>query len=284
MEELAVKEEWYLLRPESNAQRAAREQFLQTIKDKAPNVLRSLADDVLPLYKAVYDWERESGKKSFDHSLSLLSGFAIKDLASPFTIIHPESPNFYGKREKEVKQFQHALRQWAERWHLIDYWFLDVVERTLKRWSQLKALRQLDWSHEGEYTGGFLIDKVISFEFMTWDVETEPWKEYEKRFLEAVKDWLRKYHDEKLRMGLRNKKRIARDKRERSHFVWLVEYQVNELPITSRRGNSIVSGYSGANSLDHTTVSEAINSLASLIGLTLRPLKRGRPRRFQPVL
>ena len=279
--EEVVTEEFLETRPGSQAQREARQQFLKAIREKAPGVLRSLADDVLPAYKAVYAPNRKSGEAP-DPSLFLLAGFAIKDIASAYNRVSLASEDFYGKREKEVRQFQQALRRWAERWHLIDYWLLDAVQRTLQEWSQRKILGELDWNYEGDFADGYPIDRVVSFKFMTWDAKTEPWKEYEKRFLQAAKAWIREYRDETRPQG-RGRKRLARNKREQMHFAWLVENQVNELPITSKRGRSIVSEYSGRNLLDHTTVSEAIDSLASFIGLTKRPLKPGRPPRSRPV-
>jgi hypothetical protein len=210
-----------------------------------------------------------------------LAGFAVKDIVSAYNIVYLEPEDFYGNREKEVRQFHQALRRWAERWHLIDFWLLEVVQRTLKEWSQLKELGALDWNYEGDFADGYLIDRVVSFQFMTWDAKTEPWKEYEKKFLQAAKDWLKEYRDE-TRQRERGRKRQARNKREQAHFAWLVEHQVNELPITSKREKSIVREYSGSNPLDHATVSEAIDGLASFIGLTKRPAKRGRPSRSQP--
>jgi len=116
------------------------------------------------------------------------------------------------------------------------------------------------------------------FKHPAWN-NSDTWPSYRTKVEAAFKIALKEYHS---RMNLEAGKNIRRgaiQKREDSHYVWLVEYQINELPITKANGKSIVSIYGGRRGLDEGTISQALNRTAELIGLTLRANKRGRPRK-----
>jgi hypothetical protein len=111
-------------------------------------------------------------------------------------------------------------------------------------------------------------ERAFHFTFDPWDAALDTRASYKKKVGDSFKLWLEDYCERiEESHGDGNK---AYDSRKPDHYVWLVEHQIN-----GRRYEYIAEHYQGEKGLEFRNISEAINRLAKLIGLTMRPT-RGR--------
>jgi hypothetical protein len=178
-----------------------------------------------------------------------------------------------------------SLRGWLERWNLVSPWLADCTLQTLRSWYRASnhigyfefgeqdriteyVPNSLNWryKHWPEMKGPNEI-KSSDYKFTEWDPEAEDWRSYQKRQEANFKKHLLEYRKRTLKSLGKSKPYVARKKYANYHYEWLVDFQVNRLRISQiiRKHNQ-----KGIRGLSHSTISEAIHSLARLIVLRLR--------------
>lgn len=101
-----------------------------------------------------------------------------------------------------------------------------------------------------------------------FDTELNSYYKKKKTDLEQYNNWVKENHIHAARS-------IAVNKRNPSHFDWLIDYQIEQMTFSD-----IAKKYGGSSqALSARSVSEAIYGLAELIGFTLRPPQKGRPHK-----
>jgi hypothetical protein len=246
---------------------AARNEFLSVVARRKPDVLKDLAGNPFEAFLKMYPQEW----CYYPHVFSYI--FARRGEAF--------IPTAMALRE--------ALWDWADRYHLQDWWCIELALWTLFHWRKDSKLReQFEWKYVFPPRYGLLSshdEKELSEEFWSskdgtvfgfphWDPDDgHQWNRslYEEILTKNFKTRMHAYLDKIESMAReRGLKRVS--KIEKDHFMWLVAYQIEErlqeeIRKDARRGSE-------------QTVSKAIGKLANYIGLTLRYCGRGkRPKK-----
>jgi hypothetical protein len=247
----------------------ARQTFLAEVKQICPDVLASLSETILPHYQALSELIPNSV-----HPVVLDWPFQLEQRAKQAIERRPNYP-LVKRGSSDVIQRQSALFNglclWGQQWNLAHRWLFGEAIETLHLWNQVGEAKKLDWACFNEFRMKRQRAPLV-FEFTEWEPKEEPFTAYKSRAMQAFRERLDRYQESRLG-ALDANALIARRHNERSHYAWLVEFQVN------RKGYSEIAGtINTGNGHDHEkTVREAVKSLASLIGLKLRTVKRGRP-------
>ena len=247
-----------------DSRQRAREEFLQALERRAPEVRHSLAQDVFPLYERIGDLLARAMLVDLALWPEHLSEMARLRYASEKDLEH--LPVALHSRFK----FELTLCAWAQRWNLLDAWLFREALETLRDWHRAGITG--DWAYV-PYRRMANMASAFHFEYPPFDSAVDTWTSYRRRVEAAFANAFANYRERA------KKQNIAKPKaREHSsyHFDWLIEFQVNKLgfsEIGKQYGRSL--GIKTRN-LDAITVREAIHSVAALIGLTLRNVKRGR--------
>jgi hypothetical protein len=253
----------------------ARLEFFRTIKRKKPEIVSSLAQDVLPLYRLLTEESRR---------------FPI--LWGHLTL--PDRDKAYQEACLEVAA---AILSWSSNWNLawlrrnvredgteskpalINEFCLDQTIETLNAWCWHGVPNELDWSYTLTYKSYstyqvqyFTAARIFQFEYPSWPVHADSWKSYEKKLDEAYRAAKKLYHEEQLQFTNVSIIPAAVDKRNPAHFDWLVDYLIEEMTFAG-----IARKYGGHEGLSERSVSGAIYSLTDLLGLTLPYRRVGRP-------
>ncbi len=251
-------------------------QFLRAIKRIAPEVLSSLASDVLPLYQSVYlsgaEFDRDYLINGFTNEISNGVGSAgripIASMPDDLLLERSGGNGFFKLRI--------AVWRWAKLFHL-DGRVLDFAMRTLKTWNQSSAMEERDWEYGLE--SPIILDPQLGFrfEYPQWQPGADTWSSYEKKFdlaLSRAKD----EYKQKMRLtlkGIKSGKPVGKYKSE--HFEWLVYFQSKK-----KDYEEIYEMYKAACNVGSVkTVSKAVKESAMLIDMPLRDTGRkpGRPRK-----
>jgi hypothetical protein len=248
----------------------ARKKFLRAIGEHAPRVLKTLSRYVFPCYKEIIKYESDVG--------GLYSNLAL----TPSSIEANARFGVETDLETEIKKFntkyypvvrlQHVICKWARQYNLVDEWCINEALQTLILWRH-EASRK-DWAYTPEVIVGEEPWLNFSFLFKPWDVETVTWSTYQteikKEFLRELHEY-RKHVEEVARL---DKIAPVKSKHGESdhHFMWLAQYQCRRFDLPT-----IANCYDGFDSVETSTIHDAIKSTASMIGLTLRKAPRGRP-------
>lgn len=258
----------------------ARQIFLDTIAEVAPHVLTALAD-LLPLYRNASpllnkieellkdelgddEYETDQGTVSFEPEpqRDWISGVALQT-SEP----RPE----YIEAWQQLEPLRTALRRWANEHHLNIDWILFAARDTLGQWQFQGPPERLSWHYPFviAYVGN---QHKFSFQPRGWAPEAETRAEATARLRTEFSQYLAKYLDgvERILSDSPGWRRTPakRGSASENHFEWLVRYQV--------------CGWSKSTlARDHhasfDTVDDALKRTAALIGIPLRPGKRGRP-------
>jgi len=239
----------------------ARTRFLLWVQVLAPEVLGSLRDDVSPAFRALYrrKHRRRTRDWNFDHwwrwsDLRRAGADLPRDLVAPL---------------------REALLSWAKRFHLTDEWVLDQALMTLRVWEEAgQGADRLSWFLPQVENASPISDVEGMFAFLTlgWGPAVETWAEANARIRRAFDRYLNHYRCQI--EGLceqRGWKRTPHKRRGSPHLVWLLLYQVK-----GWRYGEIARKHHA----DRNTVKDGIQSVADLIGLTVRRAgPPGRPRK-----
>ena len=252
------------------AQGYARVAFFGAIERTAGDVLIELRDTVLPLYFDVLQSisATRPGADSEDPE-GLVPGARCLDKYSKEYVC----PIFFWERLKEfheetphLKALHDGLDAWSKRYGLTDEWFMEELFWNFSRWDPAPWPDGAPW---WEYTD------------LLWVmVDTEPifkwvppaYNPFQKTRIQYTTE-INKYCEYQERLGYRTLSGVVNSKKLRNseHYDWLVQFQVlgwNYTKIALRAsGNSL-----------SKAITAAVKEKAKIMGLTLRPAKRGRPR------
>jgi len=251
---------------------SARDQLLRTIKRYRPDVLVSLAANVLPLYSKFYRpdvqqhhllqwWQlRDKNDKKWNRQRAASDGGIM--------------PLF---------QLERALLHWADSYNLKKEWFLDYALQTLSLWCRLGRSKDLDWAYSLQVPRYVAVDvpSKFRFEYDPWDPTVDTWRSHRKKVTQAFEVARDAYRDTITATLQSGKRSVAREKLEEAHFRWIIDYQIPANGMTKTR-REIARGATTSGGVDLATVNEAIKTLASLVDWELPPWKRGRPRKPKP--
>lgn len=249
-----------------------RKQLLHAIKRLRPDVLSSLAADVLPLYRKFYRpdvrqyhlmhwWQLRDANDQKWNRLRAASGGEV------FPLFHLER----------------ALWRWADTYNLKEDWFLDYALQTLRLWCQQGTHEERDWAYSLEGPRYTVVDvpSKFHFEYDPWDPKVDTWKSYKRRLNDSFVSAVDAYSEAITAALLAEKKKIARQTYEEAHYKWIIDCQI-PLNKKTKSKSEIAHHASTSGGVDLKTVDEAIKTIAHVVGWTLRPPKRGRPRKPRP--
>jgi hypothetical protein len=253
---------------------SARAKFFRAIKRRAPAVLSSLKSDVLPLYTATVSPEPISEYIiAFDLAMlpENLAEMASRDMVGNEKL-EKEHLGFFPPLYQANARFELALCKWGKCYHLTDEWIFSEALKTLNLWYYDRNADS--WACESEaYAPDVEMydhEQAFNFTFDPWDAAIDTQASYKKKVSEEFTARLKDYCE---RMKESHGKGKAYDSRSHKHFRWLVEHQIN-----GRRYEEIAQSEQDENGMDFRRISEAINPLAKMLGLTLRSA-RGRSAR-----
>jgi hypothetical protein len=259
---------------DGEAQTEARKQFLEAIREEAPEVLTTLAAEPQRLFQGMWDQSLASLPEEERHPLLLV----VRLRWSPAFHWH-RFKNAYPGHDPDGAEFADALRRWARQWNLdqsVDDWILERALTTLQEWTAFpeRVLRDdLWWAEYYEATTVELTDEEQTVAFpraYTWNPQ------FERK--SAVRERIRSDFERHLADALDRIEAIANDRLTTppkltsgdAHFRWLVHYQVQDLDwdqIAERADRSA------------KQVREAARAIAHTVGIEPRKgTPRGRPR------
>jgi hypothetical protein len=217
-----------------------------------------LAADVFPKFRKLYDIGHT---EPFDHPNSWK--LAVNgDLRGWETVCLAVEDPIYDKVDEDIHGYfsilRDALMGWTDRFSLNNEWFLEVALYTMNDWCENPEKEGADWPELGPVL--WHREVGFRFEFPSWEPSVDTWRSYHKRIVAAFHQRIEAYR--KSKMDTTPEEALAREKHEEMHFVWFVEFQINEksmAQIAREYGN-----------VDRSTVSEAVRCLAPLLGLHLR--------------
>lgn len=253
---------------------SARIEFFRAIKRRAPAVLLSLKSDVLPLYIATVPPEPTSEYVivfDLDMLPENLAEMASRDMVGNDEL-EKEHLGLFPPLYQPHARFELALCKWGKGYHLTDEWIFSEALKTLNLWYHSRNAD--NWACESEVYAPdvemYDHEQAFKFTFDPWDAAIDTQAVYKKKIGEVFKARLKDYCE---RMKESHGKGKAYDSRTSKHFRWLVDHQIN-----GRRYEEIAQSEQDENGMDFRLISEAINPLAKMLGLTLRSA-RGRSAR-----
>lgn len=243
-----------------------RRQFLDTVRQIAPQVLVTLRDEVLPTYREaqplvlnatprrtlrVHGRRRGRRVNLFDSVLRSHWGPTIalsdRDFAS------------------HTASLRDALIRWVDHFGLSAEWTLKVALATLRSWSRHpEALEQLAWEHRRISWDAAVTGEEATFVFRHryWDPASETWSDFWQEICAAFNEYGAFYRKKVEAIAESKGFRRAPQKRAQEHFEWLARYQMKRESLED---------ISSSVPITRQAVSRAINELAGLIELPLRP-------------
>jgi hypothetical protein len=244
-----------------------RDQFLMAIERVAPQVLRTLREDVFPLYRK----HRPRSQRAY---LSLWTDYKLQDLV--------------------LQDLRPGIERWANHYHLggpvgstpprgvdplVD-WMGPIILATLMTWGKEGAGARLAWCIFNQFSVGAYMEHPDPFRFRTegWAVlrETEP--DFRARATREFEEALGQYMRRRFADAEARGKCPMPSKVKPEHFDWLVKFQV------LRESHSRIVSLSGR---QRSAVSDGIRRAALLVAgkpcdyWLMPPLPAGRKRRNQ---
>jgi hypothetical protein len=254
----------------------ARASFLRRIKQKAPQVLSSLATLVYPTYEKLWDLLNEPPTNAYNDSATrnllevilrswlFLTNTNKRIVDGTLVGVALNDDNY-----RQLFELEQCLHNWSTQHYLTCDWVKDSALRTLGYWSKNGLPEDLDWfiALDSDFKNS---QSPFSFVFPEWNPQADTWKSYNDKVQRAFTARLLEYKKEVLAKCREKGVVFAKETYAEDHFTWLVEFQINCKPMVqiAREHGPLQEG-----GLDRSSVSEAIHKLASLIDLSLRPSK-----------
>lgn len=285
-----------------------REHFLYAIQRHVPEILRSLEHDVLPLYLPLYVATAPAMRPWYGWTEG-------RKLVSPGTPVTDIPDHEIEVITPEAVKARQAVISWAEDYHLGpsnfereglpgDTWFLERAHDTLrywchrrysdtrgKAWSPLGAsdMLRFELSQRNAERKAEVFDPgkvrplrfssaptiAIHFPSYEWQPDGELEADLEDRIIANVRHWLRQHIAYGKAVAQQHRWEPTLEKRElENHLKWVVLYQVKELNFTE---------VAKCVHRNRRHVTNEISNTAELIGIILRPARRGRPKKQDSV-
>lgn len=249
-----------------------RKRLLKAIQHHRPDVLSSLATNVLPLYSKFY---RPGAKQHH-----LMHWWQLRDKNDKEGNRRRAAS---GGEATPLLQLERTLWRWADSYNLKEEWFLDHALQTLSLWCRHSRGVHLDWAYKLQGPRYVAVDVPSKFRFECdpWNPKADTWRSYKGKLTEEFKEASKAYRKTITATFHSRKQTAAREKLEETHFQWIIDYQIPANGKTKTM-SEIARGATTSGGVDPATVNEAIKSLASLVDWELLPSKRGRPRKPKP--
>lgn len=255
------------LRPGPNRKRDARNEVLSAFQRIEPEGLRSLREQVFPLYLAARPEILASGPEKTPHG------------EDPFEW----AVRHYRSRSARSVPARFALRRaftaWAARWDFKDAWMLDAARETLRLWSQSPtSAERLEW--QSVSTGLFKRPatsderRLAVLHVSEFRQEQETPDEYGARVKAALSAEVDAFVVGQKTM-LKDAAWPSVSTKRPEHFDWLARYHLKRESLTEIAASVRTTP---------PAVLKAIHEIARLTGFTLRkplPGKKKRARRPQ---
>lgn len=245
----------------------ARAVFLRRVEQHAPEVLRSLREDVLPVYRHTWanpDLQTRVGRQWWDRNAA--SWHLIIDM------VEQGQAGYEG-----LVPLLHALQEWRDRFSLADDWLLSDALETLYTWTcvpgHLDSAPDEFIQHDDDGGVWEPIVAPAAFSLPECLPTLETWAAYEKRARRAFDAVLREYRRSVDAYAKAAGLVASTEKRNRTggdpfkHFDWLVRFQVQ------RWTHKKIAGHyrtTAGHAYTEKTVASAIRRTAESIGLTRR--------------
>ncbi|HBT48963.1 MAG: hypothetical protein XD49_1895 [Caldanaerobacter subterraneus] len=215
----------------------ARTLLLDLIKEKVPEVLESLYNDVYPEYKRLRneieeaktssDKWRERYKRYGDRVIIAWNEKQIRDSVKNWDDIGVDF--FY----PDLVPLKEKLEKWAMQYNIRYNWIFEKALDTLDKWYQFPTLKKRkEWSYGGI---AFWSIQLPYFEFtekFTWDIFFETEGNFKERVREKFEECLERYVEECKKIAKEKGLKKAKIKRRRSsndptlHFKWFIDYRI----------------------------------------------------------
>jgi hypothetical protein len=262
----------------------ARVQFLNTIVETAPKVLRQLRNNVLPTYRATLSQLLSSGLPVTTGNARAWRGDEQKSSARfsknaevfkrgpGRALLHWPAGKFAqtrpGEEPEDVSDLERALLKWAmeNNIHLKKAWLYNCALETLFHWCQSKP--EDSWVTESMNDDYMLIseDYYFDFQFPQLNLSTDTWKSYRDKLDLAFEKAKKNYRRELEALWKKNGRFAARRNMRSMHFEWLVEHHVNGLKYTEIQTKYELNGVHASNRF----IGEAVRQISRLLELEPR--------------
>jgi hypothetical protein len=235
----------------------AQDMFLKAIEEHCPEVLQSLAADLLDRCRRL----DLSDPRTFAKVDPRLLMAMFHEDAHP--IFYYESRARFEKTAEESKAALESLKEWAANYGLKNFrWFLSRAGQTLQWWVHCEHSSDLDerglvgkrWFFDSRY---YKTEKLppLGFNFRSFNPLTDSKKEYRAAARAQFKAELDRYLQDKPEYW-------QHGKREVNHFIWLARHlcrkdQISEIARSSK--------------CEWKTVQDGIKTTADLLGIEISP-------------
>ncbi len=253
------------------ARYVGRLEFFSAIERAAPTALAELRSDVLPLYAAAM---KNSPPKNGDVPSVIVETLDDDYLVSEcHTVGSWQALLSKQAYRADLTALFHAITRWADRYRIRDAWLLECVFRNLVGWHKGDS----EWGYPGSVgfsQGVFLVSGIEGDQHGVRDLQPppkpiyNPLTETREQYLARMAKYCAEQEGklEKLLPDVRPTESI----RVREHYDWLVQFQI-------RDQNYRQIAVSTKRHVLWAAIRAAVNEKADIIGLTLRPARRGRP-------
>jgi len=223
-------------------QAAIRRRFLEIAQELEPELLPSLAENVLPHFREVAD-----------------------------------AHDLYQLRHHAPPSLEQALGEWLQRWSLRTAWARWHALWTLQEWQAGRSPPGQGWGGRPPWSTWETIryDETVvpPVRLPQWNPQLETWKEYNARARQTYTTHLSQYRERLEGLAVeRGLVRVPQPREIERDLRWLAMRQVQRLTWSEIERRSRVH-------VSERTIRTAVPEVAQLLGLPLRASRPGRPRR-----
>jgi hypothetical protein len=243
-------------------------QFLLAVAEASPKVLESLRDGAVPIYRQLCDDLTNANDLALDTARGIVyqpnpALLANLDLLSQ----HPSAC-----------KLKETIEEWGAAHNLSEQWILDIALQTIASWDDRFNRNPLRWGRRCDADQLANPREAVSrFEFQieeNWWPHKVSARAFKARMIAQLNESIDAFLDHSVGDLERRGWRPMPDVRLENQFTWLALFQVETLSprqIADRVPYRVL----------ENTIMKAIPQTASLIGLTLRPSKKGRKPKLQ---
>jgi len=282
-----------LVRTESDI-KGQRALFLECIALKAPEVLITLQNNVLPLFENVPVWIRRRKSRGPEvPNISTIPFSKVKFIKLPEVLLY-KNLHFYAQYP-QAAALKHALETWAKVYDFSTEWLLDAALSTLNCWADPVNDPRKDQEAQLSFGSALFFKTLLP---LTWHKDVRPpvqyhhpnwqsgetWAEYERAQVAEFKVHLKRQNLETLQSGY-----SLESPENADHLSWVaLAYgrrlnfrQIADLPAKERDGH-LVLRVRRSGGINIQAIQQAVHEKALLIGLPRLVTERGRPKKHQP--
>jgi hypothetical protein len=262
----------------------ARDVFLMTLSEMLPEVLRDLERSSLEYYrKSGLHFDDAAHQERLKHLNQYDRIREMTRLQQHHRWSSPEWNNFEEEEityDQNLSALQKSIFQWSRKWRLDASWCRERAFHTLDYWcSYPDSHKRLAWNYEPVWETVVAFRQGehprFRFEYKTLYPREGHRSRLEQRITEAFRRELKAFLDSREQIAKEAGMKPVPKKREKSHFEWLICFQVKGMSpkeILAHYEPHVYEGAIGRGSLSEYTkrIRKAVNEVSRLIGLPLR--------------